>query len=574
MNSYTPEWWEGGGGWSQLKFSLASLYEQRNLLRNKWTKSNVALPLCRYNGCKFKFWREWDVDYIVHYSKCLPMLDTAYQHINAHPYNMLLYKHKVIVRSIKSKPNRKPYKLLRIKPPEQFRNSWYFQADFATQGLLMLTTTAADFDRTFLNPKAVSNNITLRCLNTTMFRNHNFKQASMGTAMWSPNNDNYYYITKNGSGSKIRDLIYCGQTTTRTLGIPVGNTDTNQYLASNKWQINFANIFHPEILHNEVTLWVSNDSPITMFNKSRDTVLGSNGSNITKVSQPIIKKVRYNPDKDSGDTNQIYIKDIFTNRPGWDPPEDPDLQADGFPLWCLLWGYEDWIKKYKKLQNMLTDYILVIRTDTMSEKLQEYVIIDITYTEGHSPYQDKYDDTDYNTWQPCLRTQLLSIEDICTSGPLTCKTSTQSIEAHCTYDFSFKWGGCTNQLENITDPEKQKHYPTPHNFFERTEIQDPTSPPETEIYPFDIRRDTITTRAAKRIKTDFSTETSFSTDTRFDAEPTTTEKIQAFQTEDETQSEEEKETPLLQQLLQLRHHKKQLKRRINKLISQTPNIKY
>ncbi len=107
-NAYTPEFWEGGGGWSQLKFSLGSLYEEHDYLRNKWTKSNVLLPLVRYLGCKFKFWREWDMDYIVYYSTCLPMLDTLYQHINAHPYNMLLYKHKILIKSLRKTKNKKP----------------------------------------------------------------------------------------------------------------------------------------------------------------------------------------------------------------------------------------------------------------------------------------------------------------------------------------------------------------------------------------------------------------------------------------------------------------------------------
>nr|UGV36065.1 MAG: ORF1 [TTV-like mini virus] len=577
MNTYTPEYWEGGGGWGQLKFTLASLFEQRDLLRNKWTKSNVALPLCRYLGCRFKFYREPNIDYIVYYSKCLPMLDTFYQHVNAHPYNMLLYKHKIIVRSQQSKPNRKPYKTLRIKPPEQYTNQWYFQADFANQGLLLLTATAADFDRPYLNPKAQSNSITIHYLNPTLFKSHNFKQANMGTAFWTPNNNQYYYI-KLGHTNTIQDLIYVGQTTTNDLGknytFPTPDTQHTQleaYLNRNRWAINFANIFHHEILNDEVILYVSQTDPRNMFKKTKTTTLSDAG--LTVSSTPIIKKCRYNPDKDFGNNNTVFIKDIFTNSEGWDPPTDPDLVFDGFPLWCLLWGLEDWVKKYKKLQNMWTDYILVINTDTFSEKEQFYVIVDPTYLEGHSPYQDKYNPIDYNTWQPCLRTQMLTIESICTSGPLTCKTSTQSIEAHCTYDFSFKWGGCPNQLENITDPEKQKHYPTPHNIFEGIQIQDPETPPETELHPFDIRRHTITGTAAKRIKTDFKTTKLSPTDSRLNTEAHHQE-IETLQTEHETSTEEEEETPLQQQLLRLKQHRKHLQHKLNRLISKTPNIKY
>lgn len=578
-NAYTPEFWEGGGGWSQLKFSLGSLYEEHDYLRNKWTKSNVLLPLVRYLGCKFKFWREWDMDYIVYYSTCLPMLDTLYQHINAHPYNMLLYKHKILIKSLRKTKNKKPYKKLFIKPPEQFRNTWYFQADFANQGLCLLTTTAADFTRPYLNPKSLSNSITIRCLNTKIFRNHNFKQSRMGTALWSPNNDLYYYITKYDHGNKIKDLIYCGQTTTFTLGQPIGTQqEATDYCANNKWNINFAHILHPQILHNEVTLWVSKHSPRVLFNdkSKRETSIPTDTENlqITQSTDTLIKKVRYNPDKDRGNSNLIYFLPLYTNVQNWDPTEDIDLQTDGYPLWCLLWGWEDWIKKYKKLQNMDTDYILAIRTDTMSETMTEYIPIDITYTEGHSPYQDQYNPIDYNTWQPCLRTQMLSIEDICVSGPLTCKTSTQSIEAHCTYDFIFKWGGCANQLENITDPEKQKHYPTPHNFFESVQIQNPEQPPESNLYPFDFRRHILTATATKRIKKDFSTTTFSQTDTKFSCPTTTTDEQTPQEEIQQTQTTEEEEAPLLQQLQLLRDHRHQLQQQLQQLISRVPRIKY
>nr|UGV38039.1 MAG: ORF1 [TTV-like mini virus] len=573
MNSITPEFWEGGGGWSQIKFTLASLFEQRDLLKNKWTKSNVQMPLCRYISCKFKFWRQYDIDYIVHYSTCLPMLDTFYQHVNAHPYNMLLYKTKIVVRSQKSRPNKKPYKYIRIKPPEQYTNQWYFQADFASQGLVMLTTTAADFNRLSLNPKSISSSITIRYLNTKVFKNHNFKQASMGTAYWSPNSNNYYYITLNGRNSKVRDLHYCGQTTVNTLGKPIGNNKREDYLNRNNWSTNLANIFHHEILHGQVTLWVSTKGPYQMFeDNNKDKSLTDASLAITESTAPLIKQTRYNPERDKGDNNTAYIKDIFTHPEGWEPPEDPDLIYDGYPFWCLLWGLEDWIRKYKKLQNMYTDYIMVLRTDTMFDPETEYVVIDWTYTDGYSPYQEKPNNADYNTWQPCLRQQMLTIEDICASGPLTCKTSTTSIEAHCSYDFFLKWGGCPSQLENIADPEKQKHYPTPHNISEGPQIENPETPAEYQIYPFDVRRETVTKKAAKRIKSDFTNEYFTSTDSKLNSEPTY-KTIETFQEENETSSEEETETPILQQLDHLRQHRKRLQRRINKLISKTPNIK-
>nr|UGV36536.1 MAG: ORF1 [TTV-like mini virus] len=575
MNSYTPEYWEGGGGWSQLKFTLSSLYEQREYLRNKWTTSNVALPLVRYTGCKFKFWRMWDIDYIVYYSNCLPMLDTVYQHVNAQPYNMMLYKHKVIVKSQRSTPKSKPFKRLKIKPPEQFTNQWYFQADFATHGLVLLTTSAMDLNRMYLNPKAISSSITLNCLNTKLFANHNFKQYNMGTALWSPANDKYYYITDNGHTTpKIQDLIYVGQTQYRTIGEPIGPTQSYaDYTKKQNWWKNFANPFHPDILHDKHRLYVSTNSPFTLFQNTADRSKPITEKGLTESTFPLIKKVRYTPYKDKGTANLVYIKPIHTNAEGWEPETDVDLKFEGFPLWCLLWGWEDWVKKLKKLQHMEQDYILVIRTDTMDTKLEEYVILDWTYVNGYSPYQQDYETVDFDQWYPCLTKQMQSIDEICQTGPATCKTSSQSIEAHCDYTFFFKWGGCPNQLENITDPEQQKHYPTPHTIDETIETEDPETPPEHFLYPFDIRRHTITKTAAQRIKTDFKTTIISPTDSKLNSEPTK-QALQTFQKEDQTQTTKETKTPLQQQLQLLQQHRIQLQQRINQLISSTPNIKY
>nr|UGV34104.1 MAG: ORF1 [TTV-like mini virus] len=580
INSITPEFWEGGGGWSQLKFTLGSLYEQNEYLKNKWTKSNVALPLCRYTGCTFKFWRQYDYDYIVYYSTCLPMLDTLYQHINAQPYNMLLYKNKIIVRSLKATKRGKPYKKIRIKPPEQYRNSWYFQADFQDQGLVLLTSTAADFTRMYLNPRSISSSITLHCLNPELFHSHNFKQSGMGTALWTPTNNLYYYTTDQRAHipAIISDLVYCGQTTTRTLGKPFGTETSTNYLKTGSWKNNFANIFMPEITTGELPLYVSELDPKTILDQTQTSGRNTqvlqytyNNKKITLSTKPIFITCRYNPDKDKGDTNKAYFLTVDKNTESWEPTGDPDLETEGYPFWCLLWGYEDWVKKLKKLQHMGTDYILILRSDIIQPKLQQYVIIDHTYIEGHSPYQEHYTATDYNDWNPCLNKQMESIDTICKTGPLTCKTYNTSIEAHCTYCFYFKWGGCPNQLENIKDPTSQPHYPTPHNFSLRPETADPATPPEHYLYPWDIRRLTITKKAAYRMAKDIETKLLSPTDSRFNAE---TETVQTQQEDHQTQTPEETETPPEQQLQLLQHHRRQLQHRLIKLISQTPTIKF
>lgn len=509
MNSIVPEHWNGGGGWSQLKFSLGSLWEQRQIVRNVWTKSNIALPLVRYLGCSFKFYRTLDVDYIVMYNRCFPMVDTEPKHTNAQPSAMLMYKHKILVPSYKTAPHkRKPYIRKRIKPPAQLQNRWYFQKDVCDTGLVMLTTTAADFQRYFQNPKAVSNNITITCLNTTVFQSRNFQQTELGTTFWGPKQDYYLYGTLNGheETAQLKDLVFLGQTQTYTAGEPIGMEDWNTYSQERTRTIKFGNIFDTTYLHGTKNVWVggAQQSPDKLFaSKDNNERTKLAKDKLTLMSQPILVKCRYNPNKDTGIGNEIYFLKNTRNERLWDAPTDPKLVLTGYPLWLAWWGWPDWQKKLHIMQQIDLNYIAVFKTTCIPEKLPGYVPIDYEFTEGKSPYETDIQyplPSDSQHWYPRFKYQMRSIDDICKSGPGTIKTSTNSIEAHCSYSFYFKWGGCPKQLENIEDPCNQPKYPIPSNQLQTVEIQDPISSPTKELYQFDFRRHIITASAAERIK--------------------------------------------------------------------------
>nr|UGV36659.1 MAG: ORF1 [TTV-like mini virus] len=587
MNSFYPEYYEGGGGWSQIKFSLESLYEQRQLLRNHWTSSNVLLPLVRYNGCKFVFYRTNDVDYIAHYSICLPMLDTVYQHTNAQPNNMLMYPKHIFVPSLKTNPRGKKYIKKRIRPPEQFLNEWYFQVDLYKTPLVLLTTTACDFNRWFLNPKSFSNNVTIATLNTKLFTNHNFIQTGLGTTYWGPQQGKYLYGLRNGDDDPtISQLIFLGQTTRYSEGYPINNSDWSKYSDKQGKLENFGNIFYDKYLNGEQGVFISPTPPSTVFENKQDrnkklsevnktTSEGGKNWSIAKLTQPIFETLRYNPDRDTGQGNKIYLVKTSDNDYGWPEPEDEDLIYTGYPLWCLFWGWIDWQAKYNKISKIDDNYIIVLKTTMTYPQYQPIVLLDKPFLSGHSTWlNENRTPDDSENWHPKVKFQSLSVEFICESGPGTVKTSTNSIEAHMRYCFYFKWGGCPNDLENIVDPGEQKHYPVPHTELQGPEIQDPTSDYRNEIWPWDVRHQTLTKRAAKRIKTDFTSEQSLFTDSSLQADPQRTETLQQISTFNETQtSEEEEETPELQ-LQQLKRTQRKLKLRIKRLIKQTPNIKF
>ncbi len=89
QESFTPEHEPGGGGWGLYVFSLGALYQEHQKLRNIFTKSNVPYDLVRYRGVKLKFYRQPQVDYVVKYSLCYPMVDTLYTHAACHPQRLL-----------------------------------------------------------------------------------------------------------------------------------------------------------------------------------------------------------------------------------------------------------------------------------------------------------------------------------------------------------------------------------------------------------------------------------------------------------------------------------------------------
>nr|UGV35946.1 MAG: ORF1 [TTV-like mini virus] len=580
MNSLTNEYSEGGGGWSLIKFSLESLYEQFELLRNKWSTSNVLLPLTRYRGCKLTFYRLPDIDYIVHYQRCLPMLDTVYLHTNAQPNNMMFYQKTIVVPSYKTKPYGKHFIKKRIRPPDQFQSKWYFQKDLNKQPLLLLTTTPIDFPRYYLNPKSKNNSITITFLNLELIGNPNFQNEPQGTHPWQIKKDYYLYGTTNGNTNPpLKSLIFLGQTKANTEGKPFQTTTWSDYSNPNKIQENYGNPFYSRYMHHEYTTFISKSTPEEIINKIKQNAnanVDNSDLNIAVNTQPFFLTTRYTPDRDKGDTNKIYLlKDTNTSF-SWEPTGDKQVEYEGFPLWCLFWGWIDWQIKLAHYSRILDHCIICIKTQETYKRYPTIVPISIEFTNGYSPYQTETQThvlEDYINWHPKVKHQQTEIENICKSGPGTIKTSNTSIEGHLKYSFYFKWGGCPNDLENIADPAEQDKYPTPNNQLQTTQIQDPITDPRQSLWPCDIRRHMLTKKASQRIKSISTPEKTIVTGSRMQASPTKSQ--QTYETSsDETQtSEEEKTNPQLQ-LKRIKRYNKRLKYQLKQLISQTSNIKY
>nr|UGV38004.1 MAG: ORF1 [TTV-like mini virus] len=579
--SKVPEKHPGGGGWGLMVFSLDSLYEDWLHLQNIWTNSNAGLPLVRYLGTSFKFYQSEDTDYIVYYDRCWPMVDTPHTHADCSPQSMFLKKRKIPVPSRKTQRNKKPYKKVFIKPPTQMQTKWYFQKDICTTPLLMLAATAVSFTYPFCSPKADSNNISIKCISPFLFQNPNF-QSYPTTSGYSPKRGTsdthsgdfplYLYATTTEQTSQG---IQVDKTNIKTLSlIPLVNTKDYQAgtpMTNTTWENkpkNWGNPFYFHYLDQEsYSIYISDMSPYeaTLLLQGSST----KQFHLTIPTTPLIYTVRYNPDTDTGDKNIVYL---VSNSAGtsWDLPSNKNLIFDGFPLPILCWGWNDWIKKGKFVIDPDENYIQVIQTDKFDVKLPYYIPIDIDYLEGYDPYVEHQHDGkpvlpsthSLSHWYPKFQFQQQSYEKICMSGQ-GCPRVTNStyIQAYCKYKSYFKFGGCPKTLEKVYNPCQQPKWTTPDNIYGRLEIQNPNTPPETEIFKWDWDSDYITEECIERIKLHTTTDPTTVSFTESKSQPRVLKKAQE---KDQTCSKEEEK--LLQQLLQLQQQRQQLQQLLlNKL---------
>lgn len=570
--SIVPPFWPGGGGWSLLVFSLESLFEDYNHLQNIWTRSNAGLPLVRYLGSRFKFYQSADTDYVVSYDRCWPMVDTQHTHADSCPSRMIQKRHKIVIPSIKTRRRRKPYKTKFIKPPTQMQNKWYFQRDICKIPLLMLTSTAVDLRYPFCAPEAKSNCITIRCLSTFLFQNPDFAHYPQTTGYWPKKGNNneklYLYASPQRKAQfkneDIKNLIPLLNTKNYQPGTPIGNTE---YTDNEK---HWGNPFYYAYINDTKTdptyyLYLSKDHPSTIKTQNYNPA----NLTFTEVTGPTIYDVRYNPEKDTGAKNKVYLVSNGSTET-ISPPENPNYYFDGFPLFILLWSWTDWIKKLKDTPDIDKYQILVIDTDQFDTTLPHYIPIDIDFTEGFDPYTPNKDNPQiphhpniYNSlnWHPKLLFQQQMIEKICRSGPACTRPDyNHYLQAYCKYEFFFKWGGCPKQLQKAYDPCLQSKWSTADNLSTRLEITNPQRPPELELYSFDWEKDYVEQKAIERIQyyTEID-ETNISL-TGNKSNPPPLKKVQ----EKDTSAEKEEKT-LYKQLCQLRQRRLLLELQLQQL---------
>nr|UGV42419.1 MAG: ORF1 [TTV-like mini virus] len=575
-DSIVPPHEPGGGGWSIFQISLNNLYQEHAKLMNWWTKSNNDYNLCRYIQCKLKFYRTPDVDYVVQYQNQYPFEVGKFHYPSNHPQRLLMYHKKIIVPSFQTQPhNKRKYIVKRIKPPKEFINKWYFQNQFCRFGLIMISTSACSLDNFFIGPRAESNNISVLSINTKIFSHKNFRDIEHHIFGYIPNASYYMYGTQNGpltGKPKRSQLIYLGNTTKYTEGVPIQITEEfggTTYPLS-KW----GNPFYKGYVGKDQTVWISTQQPSEVLKKRTTGDTDPTIQNVERFTQDILVQCRYNPFRDKGEGNVAKWLNVNLLENGWYTEAGPEFTITGFPLWILLWGWEDWTRKNKKLNNLDTEYILVVHTQYIEPTLPAYVFMNLSWAQGEGSYHlPAAEIPTFNifNWQPCWQYQKEAIDDILMSGPGVCKNNSQ-ISAHMEYNFLFKWGGGPTYVEKVADPCTKPDYALPSKILQGHEIQNPQNDPTREVYNWDFRRGLLTDRATKRITRDSDSDNSLFTD----GEQTTTMSVpiqKQKETPQKKKTKKKSKETLQQQLLQYQHRRQQLRQRFLQLTKQLQSTK-
>nr|UGV37745.1 MAG: ORF1 [TTV-like mini virus] len=569
-----PEKFPGGGGWGLQVISLSSLYEDYQHLSNYFSQSNAGLPLVRFKGMKLIFYQNQNTDYVVEIENCWPMIDTPLKHANSQPQRMLMSKKKIIIPSIQTKRLRKGKKKTFVKPPAQMLNQWYFQKDVCNTKLAMITATACSLTDYYLPYKSESNNISLNALNTNIFKNADFQQPAATTG-YSPRNNYYLYGQTNGGYTipkKATQLIYLGD----SKNYVEGKASTTEEIKANGFKKdNWGNPFFEHYIAGDKPMFTSSKGPTDQVWKDNAAHPTDSTKDIDKWLTPLHNKpytrVRYNPDKDTGEGNVIYFVDNY-NRAGdnsFDPPEDPNKKITGFPLWIALWGWADWIKKLGLLPRVDKDHIIVIQSSFFDQKFPYYVFLDDSFTTALGPFDTEKTAEDEFHWYPKFWYQQKSIETICACGPGVSRAKDdESLQAKMEYKVYVKWGGCPSTLEKVYDPCSQPKWPTTSDIQQTVSITNPEYDPSNYFYTWDTRRDFLTDTALKRLKKNQETDETISIKTGSKSSPSAD--LQILQTlqesSDEASTPEKKKETLQHKLLRLRRNHRQLQQQLIKYL--------
>nr|UHK07133.1 MAG: ORF1 [Torque teno midi virus] len=542
-----------GGGFAVEIFSLGYLYREYTFRRNIWTKTNILKDLVRYLRVKFTFYRHPDTDFVVNYERQLPFKIDEFTYPSAHPSNLLLQKHKVIIPSKFTNPKGKIKHRIVIKPPKQMLTKWFFMDSFSQVPLLMIKAAACNLNYVKLGYASENQILGIYYLNTAFYINNGWGRARLHSEQQYKPYDNI--------PSEIDVQFY-------------GRTDWKQITINKDHTIGYSDGYFQKDLLLAAKVRKRNDT----------TTTGA-------ITTPI-NVTRYNPEKDNGKGNSIYLISIL-NSTYQKPTNPPYIIFNGLPLWMMLYGWLEYIKTMNHDKGFLDSYILAIESQNSLEPApqigtRQYCIpIDKDFIEGKGPYGSPVSLSSKSKWYPNVYSQLKTLNNIVKCGPYIPKyqdNRASTWELRCTYNFQFKWGGPQLTDPAVADPSKAGHYDVPDKISNTIQVRDPSKQKaSTLLHSWDYRRGYITHSALKRMSENIETDTTFQPDAEYPprkkkkitgpALPNPEEEMQEIQSclqdlcEEDTCQEIPQETNIQQLIQQQREQQRNLKFNILKLLT-------
>lgn len=471
-----------GGGFAVAVYSLEYLFEKLQLYRNVWTATNDGYDLCRFLGSKITFIRHSICDYIVMYNRSPPMTINRLSYPSTHPSRLLLQKKTIFIPSLKTKPYGKRTVTKKIPPPKLITNRWFFQEEVAKTPILMLVGSAIDFNSPYLSNNTDNNCIGISILNPDIFDSVGFDLTTY------PVLKSVYYATKDGTGKTMTKITQLGY-------------NSNSY-------------FYPSYLQGTTTVYTNKTNPQSPVTGVQDSDIGPDK---TWVPTPLIKQLRYQPNRDTGKDNVIFID--YTTTQKVDIPSNENYKLENLPLWMIVFGFLDYMSKLHYTDNIYTSASVAIKSkfvygfDFLFDNTKPFVPISNDFIRGKSDYGAPPVLLRNNMWIPVAKHQRSVLNDIAMCGPFIANPPGKGFDLSFKYTFYWKWGGNIMTQKNIIDPSKQSSYPYPRDLLSSIQVKDPKGKAiQTQFHTWEYRRGFLTKQAIKRAIQDTDIEDCCSTD--------------------------------------------------------------
>uniref|UniRef100_A0AAU8H4C5 Capsid protein n=1 Tax=Alphatorquevirus homin3 TaxID=3048428 RepID=A0AAU8H4C5_9VIRU len=470
-----------GGGMTTTKFTLRILYDEHLRWLNYWTVSNEDLDLCRYLGGTFYAYRHPTVDFIVQIHTSPPFLDTPLTGPSIHPGMLMLAKNKILIPSLKTRPNKKHKVKIRFRPPKLFEDKWYPQSELCDTTLLTVFATACDLQFPFGSPLTDNPCVNFQVLGSPYKRHLSILPDKLNSAKSHFDTKLYSVAAYYNTFQTIAQMKPSAQQTTFTpqWSTIVNNTQLsingdNQAEANDTWYLgNAYNAADAKTAAEKIRKKYLNATRkalpalLTLGDELLEYHTGIYSSIFLSAGRSYFETlgaytdIIYNPFVDKGIGNKVWLDPLTKEDAVLDTKKAKVLIEDQ-PIWAALFGYTEFAAKYTGDSAITANYRLVIRcpyTDPMlvdrDNELQGFVPYSKNFGNGKMPGGSaNVPLTMRIKWYPMLFHQLEVLEELVQSGPFAYKGDQKSCVLALKYIFRWKWGGNPVSHQIVRNPCK------------------------------------------------------------------------------------------------------------------------